>query len=294
MRRKFSGTGVAVITPFNKKKEVDFPALKNILNRAIECGVDYIVTLGTTGETPTLSAVEKNEITRFTVEIVANRLPVVIGIGGNSTQNVVETIEKSDFRGIDGILSVTPYYNKPRPEGLYWHYKTISEAAPLPVIAYNVPGRTGVNMSAETTLRIANDCKNIVAIKEASGNIDQIMMLLKHRPKDFLIISGDDSMTFPMLAMGADGVISVAAQAVPKLFSTMVRFVLSENFEEARTLHFKMLHFMNDIFADGSPGGIKAALHIQEMCENELRLPLVPVDKATYSFIKNDLMEIEI
>lgn len=294
MKNKFSGTGVAVITPFDERKEIDFSALKNILNRLIDNGVDYIVTLGTTGETPTLSAAEKAEVVRFTAETVAKRLPIVMGVGGNNTKEVVETIEKTDLNGVDGILTVTPYYNKPRPQGLYLHYKAVSEAAPLPIIAYNVPGRTGVNMDAETTLRIADDCKNVVGVKEASGNMDQIMMLLKNRPKDFLIISGDDSLTFPMLAMGADGVISVAAQAVPKPFSTMVRSAMKGELEKARALHFRMLHFMNDIFADGSPGGIKAALHIQEICKNELRLPSVPVNEKVYSLLKNDLMEIEI
>lgn len=287
-----SGTGVAVVTPFTASKSVDYPSLGNILEHCIDNGVDYIVVLGTTGETPTLSAAEKHDIIRFTVEKVDKRVPIVAGISGNSTGDVVYSIEKTDLRGISAILSVVPYYNKPNQEGIYYHYKTLNDMSPLPVIAYNVPGRTGVNMQAETTLRIANNCKNIVAVKEASGNISQIMTLLKNRPEHFSIISGDDALTFPLLALGADGVISVVAQALPKPFSEMVRLALKGYYDKARVLHFKMLNLMDDLFADGNPAGVKAALHLLGLCENELRLPLLPVNKNVFERIQHDLEKI--
>ena len=285
-KHKFSGTGVALITPFKNNKDVDYQSLEKIINHVVENDVDYIVTLGTTGETPTLLSAEKNEIVRFTVQTVARRIPVVVGIGGNNTSDTVQTIHKFDLQGIDGILSVVPYYNKPNQEGIYQHYKTIGEASPLPVIAYNVPGRTGVNMTAETTLRIAADCPNIVAVKEASGNISQIMQILKNRPEHFLVLSGDDNLTFPMLALGADGVISVAVQAAPKTFSDMVRLTLAGDFASARTKHYQMLDLMDALFADGSPAGIKAALSLSELCKNELRLPLVPVNEKVFEVIQ--------
>jgi len=285
-KHKFSGTGVALITPFKSNKEIDYQSLEKIINHSIENGVDYIVTLGTTGETPTLSSAEKNEIVRFTVQTVAQRIPIVVGIGGNSTSDTVHTIQKFDLQGIDGILSVAPYYNKPNQEGIYQHYKMVGEASPLPIIAYNVPGRTGVNMTAETTLRIAADCPNIVAVKEASGNMAQIMQILKNRPEHFLVLSGDDNLTFPMLALGADGVISVAVQAAPKNFSDMVHLALAGDFVSARTKHYQLLDLMDALFSDGSPAGIKAALSLSGLCENELRLPLVPVNEKVFEVIR--------
>jgi len=285
-KHKFSGTGVALITPFKSNKDVDYQALNKIINHIIENGIDYIVTLGTTGETVTLSSTEKEEVARFTVQTVAQRIPIVVGIGGNNTMETINSIKNFDLQGIDGILSVAPYYNKPNQEGIYRHYKAIGEVSPLPVIAYNVPGRTGVNMTAETTLRIANDCPNIVAMKEASGNLVQIMQILKNRPKHFSVLSGDDSITYPMLALGADGVISVAAQAVPKTFSDMVHLALDGDFISASTNHYQMLDLMEALFADGSPAGVKAALHLLGLCENELRLPLVPVNEKVFALIQ--------
>ena len=286
-RHQFSGTGVALITPFKSDKTIDYQSLEKIINHVIENNVDYIVTLGTTGETPVLSKSEKSAVARFTVQIVAGRIPIVVGIGNNSTEETVSAIQNFDLRGIDGILSVVPYYNKPNQEGIYRHYKMVGEASPLPVISYNVPGRTGVNMTAETTLRIAAECPNIVAVKEASGNLVQIMQILKNRPKHFLVLSGDDSLTYPMLALGADGVISVAAQAVPKTFSDMVHFALDDELDAACDNHYQMLDLMEALFADGSPAGIKAALSLLKLCENELRLPLVPVNKKVFETIKS-------
>jgi len=282
----FSGTGVALVTPFESNKDVDYQALEKIINHIIINGVDYIVSLGTTGENVTLSPVEKDEIVRFTVQTVAQRVPIVVGIGGNNTMETINSIHKFSLQGVDGILSVAPYYNKPNQEGIYQHYKAISEIAPLPVIAYNVPGRTGVNMTAETTLRIAAECPNIVATKEASGNLVQIMQILKNRPKHFLVLSGDDSLTYPMMALGADGVISVAAQASPKIFSDMVHCALDGDFVSACDRHYQILDLMEALFADGSPAGVKAALHCLGLCENVLRLPLVPVNEKVFTLIQ--------
>jgi len=287
-RPKFSGTGVALITPFKSDKSIDFQSLGKIINHVLEGDAHYVVTLGTTGETPTLSKSEKEEIVRFTVQTVAQRVPIVVGIGGNHTEEVVKAIQNFDLQGIDGILSVAPYYNKPNQEGIYQHYKAIGEASPLPVIAYNVPGRTGVNMTAETTLRIAADCPNIVGIKEASGNLIQIMHILKNRPEGFLVISGDDSLTFPMMALGADGAISVAAQVVPIVFAGMVSGMIDPYpfTKECCQEHYELFDLMEALFADGSPAGVKAALSIRGFCENELRLPLVPVNKKVFETIR--------
>lgn len=283
--KQLHGTGIALITPFAKNKTIDFKALKDIINRVIENGVNYIVSLGTTGETATLSLNEKLEVVHFTKEVIANRVPMVVGIGGNNTTDVIKNIETFDFNGITAILSVVPYYNKPQQDGIFQHYKTISEASPLPIIAYNVPGRTGVNMTAETTLRIANECSKVIAVKEASGNLTQIMHIINNRPKNFLVISGDDNLTLPMIALGAEGVISVVAQAVPNTFATMVQKALSGHFFEARQLHFQTFELTEALFADGSPAGVKAALHSVGLCENELRLPLVPVNQNIYQKI---------
>lgn len=289
--KQLIGTGIAVVTPFKKNKEIDFEALKKILNRAIDNGVDYIVTLGTTGEPATQSSTEKKEVIQFTKEIVAQRVPIVVGIGGNNTFEVAKNIEQLDTKDVTAILSVVPYYNKPQQEGIFQHYKTISETSPLPIIAYNVPGRTGVNMVAETTLRLANECQNVIAVKEASGNLTQITHILKNRPKNFLVISGDDNLTFPMITMGANGVISVVAQAIPKTYSDMVRLAISGKFQEACKLHFQMYEFVEALFLDGSPAGVKAALHAVGICENELRLPLVAVKTGVYQSI-NEMMKL--
>ena len=244
MRNKFKGTGVAVITPFRNYGTVDFTALRDIIENLINNGVDYIVALGTTGETATLSADERLAVIDFVIEVVEKRVAVVVGIGGNSTQNVVDTIRDTNFDGIDAILSVCPYYNKPQQKGIYNHYKTIASASPVPLILYNVPGRTSVNMTYETTLKLANDFDNIIGIKEASGDLVQCMHIIKNKPKDFLVISGDDILTLPFLSIGGDGVISVIANAFPRDFSDLVRYALDRNLEEAQGLHYKLLEIM--------------------------------------------------
>jgi 4-hydroxy-tetrahydrodipicolinate synthase len=290
---KFRGTGVAVVTPFGKYGEIDFGSFGKILDHLISNNVEYIVVMGTTGETPTLSKEEKKAVLDFSVRTINLRVPLVIGIGGNNTAEVVHSITETNFEGIDAILSVSPYYNKPQQQGIFEHFKAIAEACPVPVILYTVPGRTSGNIQAETTLKLANSFSNIIGIKEASGNFDQVCNVLKSRPKDFLVISGDDNLTLPFLAAGADGVISVVANAYPKEFSEMVRAGLKGYFEIARKVHFKLLEFMSAIFADGSPAGIKAALEMKRLCGNFLRLPLVPVNELTYGRIRNCIEQID-
>lgn len=272
-----TGTGVAIVTPFNKKGEVDHPSLKKLVLHLINGGVEYIVALGTTGESVTLSTEEKKEVVRTIIDTAAGKIPVVLGIGGNNTAEVVETFNKFDLAGISAILSVSPYYNKPTQNGIYKHYEFVSKASPLPIILYNVPGRTGSNMLPETTLKLANDFSNILAIKEASGSIEQVMRIYQNKPVGFSIISGDDNLTLPMIASGATGVISVVANAYPRIFSDMVRATLKNDLQKARELHYSLFDFTELLFADGNPGGIKAALAEMNICENELRLPLAPV-----------------
>ena len=283
---KFKGTGVAIVTPFKKSGAIDFEAYERVVNHVINGGVDFVVVLGTTGESATVTKHEKKALIEFSVGVINKRVPLVVGIGGNNTNDVVLSIHRTPFKGVDAILSVCPYYTKPQQEGIYQHYKIISESSPVPVILYTVPGRTGSNISATTTLRLANDCPNIVGIKEASGNFDQIFQVLKNRPKDFLVLSGDDGITLPLLAVGADGLISVTANALPKEVSDMVNLGLAGKFKEAAKIHYKLIDFTNALFADGSPAGIKAALEIQKLCSNYLRLPLVPVNQEVYLRIK--------
>ena len=286
---QFKGTGVAIVTPFKESGAIDFESFEAILNHAIKGGVDYIVLLGTTGESATISKLEKKALIEFSVKKINKRVPLVVGIGGNCTSEVVLAIHGTPLKGIDAILSVCPYYNKPQQEGIFIHYKTIAEASPVPVILYTVPGRTASNISASTTLRLANECPNIVGIKEASGNFDQIFQVIKNRPDGFLVISGDDGLTLPMIAAGADGVISVTANAYPAEFSEMVNLCLAGNFTSARKIHFKLIDFTNSLFADGSPSGIKAALAIKSLCHDFLRLPLVPVHQEVYQMIKKQI-----
>ena len=290
---KFRGTGVAVVTPFGISGDIDFESFGKVLDHLINNGIEYLVVMGTTGETPTLSKEEKKAVLDFSIRKIKSRVPLVIGIGGNNTADVVHSIHDTKFEGIDAILSVSPYYNKPQQQGIFEHFKAIAEASPVPVILYTVPGRTGGNINAETTLKLANSFKNIIGIKEASGNIDQVYHLLKYRPKNFLVISGDDNLTLPFLAAGVDGVISVTANAYPKEFSEMVRAGLKNDFEQARRIHFELLEFMSALFADGSPGGIKAALEIKQLCGNFLRLPLVSVNEATYNKIRKIIEQID-
>jgi len=290
---KFRGTGVAIVTPFKKSGALDFDAYEKILDFTIEGEVDFIVALGTTGEASTLSKQEKKTLIEFSVEKIKQRVPFVIGIGGNNTSELVLSIHATPFRGVDAILSVCPYYNKPQQEGLYQHFKIVAEASPVPVILYTVPGRTSSNLSAATTLRLANDCKNIIGIKEASGNFDQISQILKNRPEGFIVLSGDDGLSLPLIALGCDGVISVVANACPKEFSEMVRLSLKGDFEKARQLHYHLTDLINSLFADGSPAGIKAALSLKNLCHDILRLPLVPVNKEVRILIKKLIAQTE-
>jgi 4-hydroxy-tetrahydrodipicolinate synthase len=282
---KFTGTGVAIITPFTTQGEVDYPALERIVNNCIEGKVNYIVVLGTTGEPVTLNKAEKDQVVKCVVKAVAKRVPIIMGVGGNNTTEVVESLKKSDFSGIDGILSVVPYYNKPNQIGIYEHYKQVALNSPLPLIIYNVPGRTGVNMNADTALRLAKDFKNIIAVKEASGNMQQIMEILRNKPAGFSVISGDDALTFPMIAMGACGVISVVANAYPADFSAMVSAALEGNYQLARKIHFDLMDIVSALFTEGSPAGVKAVLHAKGIIQNQVRLPLTPVSEKHYQKI---------
>lgn len=286
---KLYGTGVALVTPFNSDGSIDFDGLENLINHTIEGGVEYLVSLGTTGETATLSKEEKKAIWKFTKETVNGRVGLVAGIGGNNTLEVVETLKNFDSEGFDAILSVSPYYNKPTQEGIYQHYKAISAASPLPIILYNVPGRTGSMVTADTILRLAKECKNIVAVKEASANFDQFNKLAKEKPEGFLLISGDDPITLPMIALGAVGVISVVGNALPKIFSSMVRMCLAGNFTEAQPLHYALIDFTNLCFVEGNPAGVKAALKELGICGDTVRLPLVNVSADTYAKISKEL-----
>lgn len=256
----FTGTGVAIVTPFTTKGDIDFPALTKLVEHLIKGRVEYIVVLGTTGETATLSKEEKQQVIAHIIKATKKRIPLVLGVGGNNTAEIVMQLKKDNLSGFDAILSVSPYYNKPSQEGIYQHYKAIAKASPLPIILYNVPGRTASNITAETTLRLANEFKNIIAIKEASGNIEQCMKIIKYRPDNFLIISGDDNLTLPLIASGADGVISVVANAYPKDFSDMVRFALVHDLKNAQKLHYKLMEITEQLFADGNPGGVKVVL----------------------------------
>lgn len=276
----FTGTGVALITPFRRQQEtVDFTRLEALIEHIITSGVDYIVALGTTSEAATMTPNERAAVQEFIVETVSGRLPIMLGLGANNTLSLTDTIARTNFDGISGILSVAPYYNKPNQRGLLAHYRAVAEASPVPVVIYNVPGRTGVNISAETTLTLATECPNIIGIKEASGNMNQIMELLRSRPAGFRVISGDDALTLPMLALGADGVISVMANALPKEMSQMVRFAMKGDLKKALPLHYAMLPLMNAIFEEGNPTGIKALLESQGRITNVLRLPLVKASK---------------
>jgi 4-hydroxy-tetrahydrodipicolinate synthase len=276
-----TGTGVALITPFKKDLSIDFDALANIITHCIDGGIEYLVALGTTGESVTLSKEEKKKVYAFIAQQAAGKVPVVAGIGGNNTQEVIDTLKGFDFTGYDGILSVSPYYNKPTQEGIFLHYMAIQEHAELPIILYNVPGRTGSNMTAATTLRLANASEKFVAVKEASGNPEQFMDLLNEKPADFDIISGDDNLTLPFLAMGMSGVISVIGQAYPKKFSSMVRLGLDGRFEEARQIHYNLYNLMKGIFIEGNPGGVKYVMNQMGLCENIVRLPLAPISKGS-------------
>ncbi|MCU4175456.1 4-hydroxy-tetrahydrodipicolinate synthase [Carboxylicivirga sp. N1Y90] len=283
------GTGVALITPFNSQKEIDFEALENMVNYVIRNQVDFLVALGTTSEAATLSDKEKQEVVKHIIKTNDGRLPIILGMGGNNTTQLVDTINLTNFEGIDGILSVAPYYNKPTQEGLYQHFKAVAEASPVPIILYNVPSRTASNIEANTTLRLANEFDNIIAVKEASGNFEQIMDIIKNRPDGFMVLSGDDATTLPLVSLGADGVISVIANGFPFEFSQMVREAHNNAYEEARKLHYKMTDIIKDLFAEGNPAGIKAILHARGLIQNNLRLPLVTVSEDLYKKLGKQL-----
>ncbi len=288
----FRGTGVAVVTPFKNDGSIDFPALTKVIEHIIKGKCEYIVVMGTTGESPALSKDEKKQVLQHALQTIDGRVPVVYGIGGNNTSEVVQQLITTDLVGVSGILSVSPYYNKPNQRGLYEHYKEVADASPLPVILYNVPGRTAMNLTAETTLRLAHDFPRIAAIKEASGNLEQIMTILDGRPDDFLVISGDDLLTLPMIACGADGVISVVANAYPKQFSEMVRRCLAGDFNAAQPLHYQLMRITQLFFADGNPGGVKVSLELQKLCKANLRLPLYPVNDAVKQAIRAEAKKI--
>jgi 4-hydroxy-tetrahydrodipicolinate synthase len=294
IQTKLKGMGVALITPFKEDESVDYNALMRMTDYLVQNNTDFLCVLGTTAETPTLTEEEKRTIKQMVVERVNRNLPILLGVGGNNTRAVAESLQKDDYKGIDAILSVTPYYNKPSQEGLYQHYKTVSEATNLPIVLYNVPGRTGVNMTAETTLRIARDFKNVVAIKEASGNITQMDDIIKNKPDDFDVISGDDGITFPLITLGAVGVISVIGNAFPREFSRMTRLALQGDFANALTIHHKFTELFNLLFVDGNPAGVKSMLNAMGMIENKLRLPLVPTRINTFEEIRRVLGELNI
>ena len=294
MRNKFRGLGVALVTPFTPDGEVDYQALKRLVNYQLDNGADFLCILATTGEAPCLSEDEKEKITETVKQLNHGRVPILKYCGGNNTRAVVEEIQRTDWSGIDGILSICPYYNKPSQEGLYRHFKAISAASPLPIVLYNVPGRTGINMKPDTTIRLARECDNIVAVKEASGSLEQVDEIIKNKPEGFEVISGDDALTFSMVASGAAGVISVIGNALPKQFSRMIRLEFKGEYEPARVIHHRFTELYKLLFVDGNPAGVKALLNDMGLIENVLRLPLVPTTIATKEKMANILKEMRI
>ena len=290
----FKALGIALITPFQEDGSVDYKSLIRLVEYQLDNGADFLCILATTGETPTLSAEEKKKIKELIVDLVGGRVPILMGCGGNNTAAVVEELKTGDFKGIDGVLSVCPYYNKPSQEGLYQHFKAIAAATSLPVVLYNVPGRTGINMKAETTVRLARDCQNIVAIKEASGNLEQVDEIIKNKPRDFDVISGDDSLTFPMISCGAVGVISVIGNALPKEFSKMIRLQMRGEYDPARKIHHRFTDLFSLLFVDGNPAGVKAMLSEMGFIQNVLRLPLVPTRISTLQRMSEIMKELKI
>jgi len=288
------GMGVALITPFKENDDVDYEAIIRMVDHLVENGTDYIVALGTTAETTSLSDDEKKEVTRIIVERVNRRIPIVLGIGGNCTRSILSNIDNIDYKGIDALLSVVSYYNKPSQEGIYQHFKMITKAAPRPIVLYNVPSRTGTNMTAETTLRLAHEFSSIIAIKEASGVFAQMDDIIKNKPSEFQVISGDDGITFPLIALGAVGVISVIGNAFPKEFSRMVRLALGGDYQNARIIHSRFAELFELLFVDGNPAGVKSMLNMMGFIENKLRLPLVPTRITTFEKIRNVLHKLNI
>ncbi len=294
IQTRLKGMGVALVTPFQEDGSVDYKALIRLVDYQLQNGTDFLCVLGTTAETPTLTTDEKNKIKELVVERVNGQIPILLGCGGNNTQAIVDSLKNDDFTGVDAILSVVPYYNKPSQEGIYQHYKAISEATELPIVLYNVPGRTGVNMTAETTLRIARDFDNVIAIKEASGNITQMDDIIKNKPENFDVISGDDGITFPLITLGAVGVISVIGNAFPREFSRMTRLALQGDYANALTIHHKFTELFSLLFVDGNPAGVKAMLNAMGFIENRLRLPLVPTRITTFEKMRTILQSLKI
>jgi len=291
--KRFRGTGVAIITPFKNDFSIDFSALGRVLNHVIKGGVNYIVAMGTTGEASTLTRDEKQALVSYVTETVDNRVPVVVGLGGNNTQEIINQIRELELTGVDGILSVAPYYNKPSQRGLFEHFKAIATCTPLPIMIYNVPGRSSCNISSDTCLELAHECENIVGVKEASGDLAQIMRIIKGKPENFLVISGDDMLTIPVIAAGGSGVISVLANAFPSQCNEIVYNALKNNYKSAREVHFRFIEAIELLFADGNPSGVKAFMSIMNLCQNNLRLPLVPVNKTVYSKIQKFIEELK-
>jgi 4-hydroxy-tetrahydrodipicolinate synthase len=290
--KRFKGTGVAIVTPFKSDSSIDFAALGRVINHVINGGVNYIVAMGTTGESVTLTKDEKKAILSYVVEAIDSRVPLVTGIGGNNTQEVINCIRHASLTGVDGILSVAPYYNKPSQRGIFQHFKEIATCSPIPVILYNVPGRTCSNISSETCLQLAHECENIIAVKEASGDISQIMRIIKGKPENFSVISGDDMMTIPVIAVGGSGVISVLANVYPSQCCELVNHALKNNFKPAREIQFRFMEIIELLFLDGNPSGAKAMLNIMNICHNNLRLPLVPVSRPVYARIQKAMEEV--
>jgi len=287
LQNKLRGTGVALITPFTSNGDLDFNALQKVINYVIDGGVEYVITLGTTGETPTLDKFEKIDLIKLTYKIVDNRVPVVVGIGGNNTKELLDDLETFPLDDATAILSTSPYYSKPSQEGLYQHYKMLAKASPKPILLYNVPGRTGRNINASTTIRLAKEVENIAGIKEASGDMAQCMQVLRDKPEDFLVVSGDDGLALPLIACGMEGVISVAANAYPEEFSKMMRFCLKGEFQKAKIINDKLIEAYELMFAENNPAGVKAFMAEMGLIKNNLRLPLVPLNESLYTKVKN-------
>ena len=294
MDDRFRGLGVALVTPFRSNGQIDYAGLEKLIDHQIAGGVDYVVSMGTTGESVTLTKAEKHELLAQTIGYVRNRVPVVLGCGGSNTAEVIEALNSFEMDGVDAILSVSPYYNKPTQEGIYQHYKAIAQSSLRPIILYNVPGRTGSNMSSETTVRLARDFKNIIAIKEASANLDQMGRILKHKPRDFMLISGDDTLTLPIIALGGVGVISVVGNALPAETSALVKAALKGDLETARREHLRMIEVIDLLFAEGNPGGIKQVLKVLGVCGDTMRLPLVNISEATAGKLYKALADAEV
>ena len=286
------GTGVAMVTPFNADGSIDFDGLKKLTEHLVSGGVNYLVVMGTTGESVTLNKEEKREVLESILSVNAGRIPVVLGVGGNNTAEVVSSLKSLDTKGLSAILSVSPAYNKPTQNGIYAHYNAISDASPLPIILYNVPGRTGSNMTAATTLRLAHECDNIIGVKEASGSLDQCTAILKDRPTDFLVISGDDTLSLSIIANGGDGVISVVANALPAQYSELINSSLTSDFETARKRQYELFELINMLFEEGNPAGVKSVLKMLNICEEHVRLPLVPVSENLRNRLKQELAKL--